>query len=55
LLDDFDIQKEAGNFRVLEKTFHHLKPSAQGKLNLDFEPISNYATVSSIEVVDESD
>ena len=54
LLDDFDISKEAGSFRVLEKTFHHLKPSAQGKLNLDFEPISNYATVSSIEVVDEA-
>jgi len=53
LLDDFDINKEAGNFRILEKTFHHLKPSAQGKLNLDFEPISNYATVSSIEVLGE--
>ncbi len=36
------------------KTFHNLKPTAQGKLNLDFEPISNYATVSAIEVLDES-
>lgn len=54
LLDDFDIHKEVGSFRTLQKTFHHLKPSAQGKLNLDFEPITNYATVSSIEVIDES-
>jgi len=54
LLDNFDINKEAGSYHVLEKTFRHLKPSAQGKLNLDFEPISNYATVSSIEVIDES-
>ena len=54
LLDDFDVQKEAGSFHVLEKTFYHLKPSAQGKLNLDFEPVMNYATVSAIEVTDES-
>ena len=54
LLDDFNIAKEVGSFRTLQKTFHHLKPSAQGKLNLDFEPITNYATVSSIEIVDES-
>jgi hypothetical protein len=54
LLDDFDIAKEAGSYHVVEKTFHHIRPSAQGKLNLDFEPVKNYATVSSIEVVDES-
>jgi hypothetical protein len=32
-----------------------LKPSAQGKLNLTFEPILNNATVSGIEVIDESE
>jgi hypothetical protein len=54
LLDNFDIYKEAGSLHVLTKTFSHLKPSAQGKLNLTFEPISNNATVSGIEVLDES-
>jgi len=54
LLDDFDIYKEAGSFHPLTKTFYHLKPSAQGKLNITFEPIQNNATVSGIEVVDES-
>ncbi len=54
LLDNFDIYKEAGSLHVLTKTFYHLKPSAQGKLNLTFEPIRNSATVSGIEVLDES-
>ncbi len=54
LLDNFDIYREVGHGRPLVKTFYHLKPSAQGKLNLTFEPISNYATVSAIEVLDES-
>ena len=54
LLDDFDIFRDAGAGRPLIKTFQHLKPTAQGKLNLVFEPIKNYATVSAIEVLDES-
>ena len=54
LLDDFDIFKEAGSLHALTRTFYHLKPTAQGKLNLTFEPIANYATVSGIEVLDES-
>jgi len=54
LLDNFDIYKEAGNRHALTKTFYHLKPSAQGKLNITFEPIANNATVSGIEVLDES-
>ena len=54
LLDDFDIYKEAGDHHAITMTFYHLKPSAQGKINLTFEPISNYATVSGIEVLDES-
>ncbi len=55
LLDDFDIYKEAGSLHVLTKTFYHQKPTAQGKLNLTFEPIWNNATVSGIEVLDESE
>lgn len=54
LLDNFDIFKEAGSLHALTKTFYHLKASAQGKLNLTFEPIANNATVSGIEVLDES-
>jgi hypothetical protein len=54
LLDNFDIYKEAGSLHALTKTFYHLKPTAQGKLNLTFEPIVNNATVSGIEVLDES-
>ena len=54
LLDNFDIFKEVGSLHEDTKTFRHLKPSAQGKLNLTFEPIVNNATVSGIEVLDES-
>ena len=54
LLDNFDIDKEAGSLHALTKTFYHLRPSAQGKLELMFEPITNNATVSGIEVLDES-
>ena len=53
LLDNFDVFKEAGSLHALIKTFSHLKPTAQGKLNITFEPIVNNATVSGIEVIDE--
>lgn len=53
LLDDFDIYKEVGPLRVLTKSFHHIRASAQGKINLTFEPIANNATVSGIQVIDE--
>ena len=54
LLDHFDIYKEAGSLHMLEKSFRHIEPTAQGKLNITFEPIKDYATVSEIEVIDES-
>lgn len=54
LLRDFDIYKEGGSLRVITKTFSHIRPSAQGKINLIFEPVVNNATVSGIEVLDES-
>jgi Malectin domain len=54
LLDNFDIVKETGSLHEVTRTFRHLKPSALGKLNLTFEPIVNNATVSGIEVLDES-
>lgn len=55
LLDNFDIYKEGGSLRAVTKTFTHLKPSPQGKLNLTFEPIENNATISGIEVLGESE
>jgi Malectin domain len=54
LLDHFDVFSEAGSQRALVRTFRHLKPSAQGKLVLTFEPVMNYALISAIEVLDES-
>lgn len=54
LLDNFDIYKEAGSLHAITETFHHLKPTPQGKLDITFEPIVNNATVSGIEVLDES-
>lgn len=54
LLDNFDIFKQAGSLHALTETFHHLKPTPQGKLNIIFDPIQNNATVSAIEVLDES-
>ena len=45
---------EAGNLRVITKTFEHIQPSAFGKINLTFEPVINNATVSGIEILDES-
>ena len=54
ILNDFDIYKEAGSLHALTKTFYHVKPTAQGKINLTFEPVVNNATVSGIEVLDES-
>lgn len=53
LLENFDIYKEAGSLHALTKTFYHLKPTAQGKLNITFDPVVNNATVSGIEVLDE--
>jgi hypothetical protein len=54
LLRDFDIFKEAGSLRVVTKKFEHIQPSAFGKINLNFEPVINNATVSGIEIIDET-
>ncbi len=54
LLEDFDLYKEAGSRHVITKTFRGIRPSAQGKINLTFEPVVNNATVSGIEILDES-
>ena len=48
-----NIAQEAGNNRPLIRKIKELEPNAQGKLLLDFVPISRDATVSAIEVVSE--
>jgi hypothetical protein len=53
LLENLDIYKQVGGLCALTKTFHRLKPNAQGKLVLSFEPVVNYASVYAIEVEDE--
>ena len=53
LLGNFDVFKEAGSLRALDKTFKGLEPSAQGKLIFSFIPRRQYAMVDAIEVVDE--
>jgi hypothetical protein len=55
LLKNFDVIKEAGAaLRGVKRTFHGLKPNAQGKLVLTFVPVVDYATVRAIEVEDET-
>ena len=54
-LRNFDIYKEAGSRRVITKTFQNVEPSALGKINLTYEPVVNNATISGIEIIDESD
>jgi hypothetical protein len=55
LLRSFDIFKDAaGDNRAVVRTFHDLRPNAQGKLVLSFVSIKNYASVRAIEVIGES-
>ena len=55
LLRNFDIFRAAsGAQRAIEKTFRGVTPNAQGKIELSFVPVVNYACVNAIEVVDES-
>jgi hypothetical protein len=54
IVKDLDMFKEGGGPNLaLEKTFHSLKPNAQGKLVLSFVPTKDYACVRAIEVIDE--
>jgi len=53
LLGNFDVFKEVGSLRALDKTFKGLEPSAQGKLVFSFVPRRQYAMLNAIEVVDE--
>lgn len=52
LLKNFDIYREAGP-EPLVKTFAHIEPTAQGKIELYFTPVVNYPSISAIEVLPE--
>lgn len=53
LLGNFDVFREGGSLRALDKTFKGLEPNVQGKLIFSFVPTKQYAMVNAIEVVDE--
>jgi hypothetical protein len=52
LLKNFDIFREAGNAPLM-KSFSHIEPTAQGKIELYFTPGVNYPSISAIEIVPE--
>jgi hypothetical protein len=54
LLNEFDVFREAGYGHQLIKTFHGIKPNAQGNVLISFVPRVNYAMVSALELIDES-
>ncbi len=55
LLRNFDMFAEAGFRHALVKTFHGVHANPQGKLLFTFVPSKNYASISAIEAVDESE
>ena len=53
LARNLDIAEAAGSARALVKTYHGLRPNAQGKLIVSFVPDVNYASVDALEVEEE--
>src|SRR6478609_9274848 len=53
LLRNFEIFKAAGERRAIEKVFHGLVPNAQGRIEVSFEPVVQYAAVNGLELIAE--
>ena len=53
ILSKLNIMDEVGENKPLVRKIKGLEPNAQGKLLLEFVPVTRYATVSAIEVVPE--
>ncbi|MES1258668.1 MAG: malectin domain-containing carbohydrate-binding protein [Acidobacteriota bacterium] len=53
LLKNFDVFKAGGEDHAVEKVFHDVIPNAQGRIDIHFEPVAQYATVQAIEVTEE--
>jgi hypothetical protein len=52
ILKHFDILKEAGS-EPLIKTFEHIEPTGQDKIEIYFVPVVNYPSLNAIEVIPE--
>jgi hypothetical protein len=52
LLKGFDIFREAGS-QPLVKSFQHIEPTPQGKIEIYFTPAVNYPSISAIEIIPE--
>ena len=52
ILKHFDIMQEAGA-APLTKTFLHVEPTGQGKIEIYFLPVVNYPSLNAIEVIAE--
>jgi hypothetical protein len=55
ILRQFDIYKEAGENRAVEKVFRGVSPTPQGRIELRFEPVVQYPMVQAIEILAEPD
>ncbi|MGC1646256.1 MAG: malectin domain-containing carbohydrate-binding protein [Candidatus Sulfotelmatobacter sp.] len=53
ILSNLNIVEEAGENRPLVRKIRGLEPNAQGKLLLEFVPVTHYATVTAIEIIPE--
>ena len=53
IVSKLNVLDEVGENRPLVRKIKGLEPNAQGKLLLEFVPVTRYATVSAIEVVEE--
>ena len=55
LLKNFDILRDTGGIanRALVKVFRNVSASPQGKLEISFVPVANYALITAIEVAEE--
>jgi len=54
LLRDFDVFKAAGGAnKAIERVFHGLTPNAQGRIEVVFEPVIQYAFVQAVELTAE--
>lgn len=53
ILPNLNLMEEAGENRPLVRKIKGLEPNAQGKLLLEFVPVTHYATVTAIEIIPE--
>jgi hypothetical protein len=53
ILANLNVAEQAGENRPLQRKIKGLEPNAQGKLLLEFVPVTGYATVTAIEVIPE--